>query len=227
VLGRLVVGAAALAIGVLVLLGNLGAVHLKPRLVLAVVLSIIGLGLLVGTWWGRARWLIFPGLVVAMLLGGSAALPANFHSGAGDVVWAPTKVDDVRTHYAHGAGNALLDLTNVTFDSQPRTIHVELNFGNLRVLVPDKVPVDAQAHVRGGNISLFGKRSDGFEVRDSQRVDGDAKFGQLTLTTDVGFGNTVVQRDSPGVHGVPGPGAHNARVQVGQFQVEQLEVTSR
>ena len=53
---------------------------IAARLVFAVLLLIVGAGLLVGTWWGRARWLIFPGVVVAMLLGGSAFLPTNFHN---------------------------------------------------------------------------------------------------------------------------------------------------
>jgi phage shock protein PspC (stress-responsive transcriptional regulator) len=197
VLGRLVVGAAALAVGALVLLDNLGTLHVRPRLAFAVVLFVIGAGLLIGSRWGRARWLIAPGIIVAFLLSGTAFLPANFHSGAGDIDWAPTKIDDVRTYYTHGAGNAVLDLTNVRFDSQPRTIRVELNFGNLRVLLPEDVPAFAQTHVRGGNLSVFGHRTDGFNVYDAESSDGDAKLGQLTIFTDVGFGNTIVKREQP------------------------------
>jgi phage shock protein PspC (stress-responsive transcriptional regulator)/predicted membrane protein len=197
VLGRLVVGAAALAVGLLVLLDNLGTLHVTARIAFAVVLAIIGAGLLIGSRWGRARWLIFPGLVAAFLLSGSAFLPANFHSGAGDIVWAPSKLSDVRTSYTHGAGNATLDLTNVKFDATPRTIHVELNFGNLRVLLPEHVPAFAQTHVHGGKLDIFGKESNGFNIYDAESSDGDTKLGQLTIFTNVGFGNTAIRRDVP------------------------------
>jgi len=199
VLGRLVVGAAALAVGIAVLLDNLGTVHARPRGVIALVLFIVGLGLIVGAWWGRARWLIVPGAVLALLLAGVGVLPTHVRGGAGNVDWAPATLTDLRTQYQHGAGNAVLDLTNLTFDAHPRRVRVDLAFGNLTVLVPENVPVFARASVRGGKLDLFGRENNGFGyVTDERREDGDPKIGLLTLRTDLGFGNTEIRRGRPG-----------------------------
>jgi phage shock protein PspC (stress-responsive transcriptional regulator) len=193
-LGRLVVGAVALAIGALVLLGNLNVLHLTPRIVFATVLGIVGLGLLTGSWWGRARWLVFPGIVLALMLSGVALLPANIRGGAGDIEYAPIAIDDVRTSYHHGAGNMRLDLSQVKFDAMPRTIRVTQGFGNLEIDLPKDVPVQAQAHVRGGNLEVLGHDSHGWDITDAEYSGGDAKLGLLTIRTDVGFGNTRIQR---------------------------------
>lgn len=201
VLGRLVVGAAALAVGVLVLLDNVGTLHVHPRIVLAVVLFVVGLGLVVGSWWGRARWLVFPGIALTLALSGVALLPANIHGGAGDVEYAPAALGDLRTSYHHGAGNMQIDLTNVKFDAQPHTIRVTQGFGNLEIDLPDGVPVVARSHVRGGNLELFGHQSHGWDISDMQHSTGDPKVGLLTITTDLGFGNTQVHR---GVWGIIG-----------------------
>jgi phage shock protein PspC (stress-responsive transcriptional regulator) len=214
VLGRLVVGAAALAVGIAVLLDNLGTVHMTPRLVIAVLLFIVGIGLVVGSWWGRARWLVFPGIVLTLMLGGVALLPANIHGGAGDLSYAPTLLSDVRAQYHHGAGNLRIDLTGVKFDASPHTIRVTQGFGNLEIDLPNNVPVLARSHIRGGNLELFGHDSHGWDISDTQRSTGDNKLGLLTIRTDVGFGNTQIQR------GDSSPGPNRFGVYVGPRRVK-------
>src|SRR5207248_1434179 len=83
ILGRLVVGACALGIGVVLLLSNLHVMHASPKHVIALLLAIVGAGLLVGTAWGRARWLIFPGLALALALTTVTAIPFNLRGGMG------------------------------------------------------------------------------------------------------------------------------------------------
>jgi len=202
VLGRVIVGAGALAVGIAVLLDNLNAVHMTPRIVFSILLFIVGAGLIVGAWWGRARWLVFPGIVLALILGGVSVLPANIHGSAGNIEYTPTSLDDVRTSYHHGAGNMQIDLTKVKFDSQPRTLRVSQGFGNLEIDLPDGVPVQAQSHVRGGDLEVLGHESHGWDITDAEYSGGDAKLnlGLLTIRTDLGFGKTEIKRgNSPGV----------------------------
>jgi hypothetical protein len=212
-----IVGAAALAVGAAVLLDNLNAVHVTPRIVLSILLFIVGLGLVVGSWWGRARWLIFPGIVLALVLSGFALLPTNIHGSAGDIEYSPASLDDVRTAYRHGAGNMQIDLTNVTFDAQPRTIRVTQAFGNVEIDLPDGVPVRAVSHVRGGNLELFGHDSHGWDIRDTQTSYGDpkAKLGLLTIRTDLGFGNTEIHRGN-----APGVASRHAKIDIGPGHVK-------
>src|SRR5439155_16073851 len=81
ILGRLVVGACALAIGGGLLLSNLGVVHATPKAMFGILLGIIGIGLPVGTLFGRARWLIFPGIVLALCLTTVTTIPFNTRGG--------------------------------------------------------------------------------------------------------------------------------------------------
>ena len=85
-LGRAVVGAAALAIGIALLLDNTDTLDVTPKGVVAVLLLVVGVGLLIGTWFGRARWLIIPGHRARVLaraclppcrIGGSGTAPAS------------------------------------------------------------------------------------------------------------------------------------------------------
>jgi phage shock protein PspC (stress-responsive transcriptional regulator) len=196
-LGRLVVGAAALAVGIMFLLDNLRAVHVTARQGMAVVLAVIGIGLIVGAWWGRARWLVFPGGALALVMVGVSFIP-DAGVSSGNVEWAPQDLSELQTRYRHGAGNVLLDLSNIEFDSEPRTVRVRQAFGNLEIVVPDDVPVAVKAHARGGNIDYFGRERNGFDVHVDHTEPGDDEIGLLTIRTDTGFGNTEIRRIRPG-----------------------------
>src|SRR6266508_6534332 len=67
-LGWLTVAAALLAAGVAGALDNLGVVNLTPARIVALVLSVIGIGLLVGSVRGRAWWLILLGLLLVPVM---------------------------------------------------------------------------------------------------------------------------------------------------------------
>jgi len=192
ILGRLVVGACALAIGAMLLLRNLGVMHGGPKFVLAVLLAIIGAGLLLGTLWGRARWLIFPGIVIALMLTTVTAIPFNLRGGMGNQFYTPTSLATLRTTYEHSAGPMQLDLSQLHFGGHHRTINVRLGFGPLLVIVPKDVNVIARGHVQGGPIDLFGHNNAGWDVSDAvdHRVQGAE--GVLRINASVTFGPLLV-----------------------------------
>jgi phage shock protein PspC (stress-responsive transcriptional regulator) len=88
-LGRLVVGLCAVVIGLGLVLNNTGLIDLTPKGLLAVLVAIIGAGLITGAWAGRARWLIFPGLGLTFALLLATWAPAFATGSFGDVVWQP------------------------------------------------------------------------------------------------------------------------------------------
>jgi hypothetical protein len=220
VLGRLVVGAAALAIGTAVLLDNLGVMRVTPRGVAAVLLGIVGLGLVIGSWFGRARWLIFPGVALALVLGGLSVVPTSIRGGWGDMVWQPTTWTDVPSRYEHSAGDAVLNLTHLEFGKEPRAVDVRMAFGSLEVWVPPDVPVSVQARVQGGDMTLFGHEYNGYDIRDSATEPGKAGIGQLTLRARVGFGNITVRRGTADEQ-VPSGRRHGrgVRVEIGPTDI--------
>jgi phage shock protein PspC (stress-responsive transcriptional regulator) len=197
-LGRLVVGAAALAVGVGLLLDNLAVFELKPQMMLIILVAIVGIGLVVGAWWGRARWLIFPGVALLFALGAATVIPDGFKGGTGEKLWQPTSLSELRRNYRHGAGEGVLDLSRVEFDRRDRTINVRQSFGELLVIVPDDVPVHATGQVTGGEIRLFGRTNSGWEAEGNVREPGDPDLGTLTINARVAFGEITVRRDEPG-----------------------------
>ncbi len=194
ILGRLVVGAAALAIGVGLLLDNITWVHITPKGMFAVLLAIVGFGLLLGTWWGRARWLVFPGAVLALCLATVATVPFGIRGGIGDVAWSPSSLRTLQPHYEHTAGQVVLDLTDVDFGKRSQDVDVDMGFGELLVVVPDGVNVIVKGHVQGGEMSLFGRRSEGWNVEDLVTDDGEPNIGPLRLDATVVFGELTVLR---------------------------------
>jgi phage shock protein PspC (stress-responsive transcriptional regulator)/predicted membrane protein len=194
ILGRLVVGACALAIGAMLLLHNLNVLHAGPKFVLAVLLAIIGAGLLIGTFYGRARWLIFPGIVIALMLTTVTAIPFNTRGGFGDQFYTPTSLETLRHDYEHSAGPLQLDLSHLKFGGRKRTVNVREGFGPLLVIVPKDVNVIVHGHVQGGPLDLFGHTSAGWDVSDTVDSKAPGAKGVLTLNTSVTFGPLLVDR---------------------------------
>ncbi len=194
ILGRLVVGACALAIGGALLLNNLGVVHTTPKAMIGLLLGIVGAGLLVGTKWGRAKWLIAPGIVLALMLTTVTAIPFNTRGGFGNANWEPTSLRTVRRTYEHAAGPAKLDLSHVKFGNRTREITVRLGFGPLLIEVPKDVNVLVDGHVQGGPMSLFGRNGAGWDISNS--VESRVKGAEATLRIHarVTFGPLLVDR---------------------------------
>jgi hypothetical protein len=197
-LGRLVVGACALVIGLGLVLNNTGVIDLTPKGLLSVLVAIIGAGLITGAWAGRARWLIFPGIALSFALLLSTWAPAFVNGSYGDIVWQPQTRKALLPTYQHGAGEAVLDLTEVKFDERDRQVEVDVNFGELLVVVPDDVPVVSNAHVQGGEINNFGSNTEGWDVANSRTERGDKDIGTLTLDANVVFGQLQIRRERPG-----------------------------
>lgn len=191
-LGWLTVGATMLAAGVVSVLGVAGALHPQPADVLAVSIAVIGLGLVVGGFVGRA-WLLIPlGVLLAVALAVTDALPRNLTWTAGDRTWTPAGTT-VSTPYVLGAGHATLDLTQLT-PTQPTDVVSRVGAGQLTVLVPRGAGVHIRARTSAGEVLLFGHRHNGtgLDVRDS--VAGTVPSTQpYTLDLQVGYGEIEVR----------------------------------
>ena len=191
-LGWLTVGATMLAAGVVSVLGVAGALHPQPADVLAVSIAVIGLGLVVGGFVGRA-WLLIPlGVLLAVALAVTDALPRNLTWTAGDRTWTPAGTT-VSTPYVLGAGHATLDLTQLT-PTQPTDVSAGSGPGSSRCS-SRAAPVSTSVPGRQpGEVLLFGHRHNGtgLDVRDS--VAGTVPSTQpYTLDLQVGYGEIEVR----------------------------------
>ncbi|PWU45580.1 hypothetical protein DLJ46_21090, partial [Micromonospora globispora] len=188
-----------LALGVVAVLDLLDVFSVGAAGYFAAALATIGLGLLVGTWFGRARWLIALGLVTAAALGVATVAESydRVRGVDGNVTWAPTDYRDLATRYENNFGDAVLDLRGIDFDKKDTQITVAINLGKATVVVPPNVDVTTVADVNAGDATIFGQHSGGLDgrLRESTDVGPDGPGGgTLRLYIHVNAGNLEVTR---------------------------------
>ena len=209
-LGPITLGAAFVATGVGVVLDNLGVVDLTVGRALALFLTVLGLGLLVGAWFGRAWSLILLGLVLVPFVAAAGLLGSeSLGGGMGDRLWQPRTPAEIRPAYQLGGGELILDLSRVRLGPQPTHVDVGLGAGHLVVVVPDDAPVDLRGRVGVGGVrllgqdaGLFGRDPDQGVRVESTLIEGASKPrrgdppGRLTLDLHAGYGVIEVFRTS-------------------------------
>ncbi|WP_442930170.1 PspC domain-containing protein [Micromonospora sp. LH3U1] len=188
-----------LVLGVVALLDLLDVFAISASAYFAAALATIALGLLVGTWFGRARWLIALGLVTAAALGTATVAESydRIRGVDGAVTWAPTDYRDLADRYENSFGDAVLDLRGIDFAKRDSQVTVAINFGKATVVVPPNVDVTTVADVNAGDATIFGNRSGGLDGRLREitdlGVDGPGG-GTLRLYIHVNAGNLEVTR---------------------------------
>ncbi|MFG2080814.1 PspC domain-containing protein [Micromonospora tulbaghiae] len=198
-LGAITFSLIFLALGVVAMLDLLDVFPVGAAGYFAAVLATIGLGLLVGTWFGRARWLIALGLVTAAALGIATVAESydRVRGIDGNVTWAPTDLRDLADRYENNLGDATLDLRGIDFDKQDVQVTVDVNLGNATVVVPPNVDVTTVADVNAGDATVFGRRSGGLGGRQWETTDPGADGpggGKLRLYVHVNAGKLEVTR---------------------------------
>jgi hypothetical protein len=199
-LGLVTLSVAVIVTGILGMLEVTGVVDLAPVVIPAVALAILGLGILVGAWVGRARWLLWfaiPTLFITLIasfipsdLG--ANLRDTLDAGVGQRSWTPTTVIEASRPHELGIGSARLDLSDLVIPAGVTTVPVEANvgLGELIVTVPDDARVIVDASVGTGDLTIEGVRG---PTDPSPSIDtvlpGGPDTGpviELTLHTNVG-----------------------------------------
>ena len=193
-LGRLTIGVALAAAGAAALLDQTGALALSASQYLALVLAVVGLGLVIGTWVGRARGLIFVGLLLVPTMLIASVHPAPMRSGVGGARFSPETIDEVEPVYEMGAGQLVLDLTQVDWSGRPRTVTTTVGIGETRIILPAGLTVSVDVDIANGEVNLFGERYVGRPFTDAVRdtVEGTADGGRLDLHVEHAIGKVTI-----------------------------------
>ena len=173
-------------VGLLLLLGEAGVDGVTPPRVLVAALLVVGGGLLVGTLYGRARWLLLPGVLLAVAATVASAAQGPYGWDVGERAWAPT--GDVR-QYRLGAGAAVLDLSGLEAGDRP--VRAEVGVGQLVVLVPDDLPLRLSTDVGEGEIVQ--RERDG-SLTDLDGLVNDAPGRPVQVDASVRLGEIEVRR---------------------------------
>ena len=201
ILGRVTVSVALIVGGVLIGWNGVTDSDVPVRVVIAAALAVVGLGLVVGAYIGRARGLVALGVLLTVLVSAAAVADIPVRGGTGDRTWRPATVSDLRSTYRLGIGQSELDLTRLDLAGAGRTrVDVRQGIGHLLVIVPDDVVVRIDADANAGEIQL--PDQDALNGTDlSERVvlpEGSAPSAAvLVVDAELGVGSLEVRRETP------------------------------
>lgn len=176
---------------------------------LGIALCTVGAGVALGAVFrDRAKGLIPLGLLLAIALipanvvGNSGSGFAAFSGGFGERAIAPTTVAMLQSSYELGAGELILDLSELDLDGASRSIQVSVGAGELMVMLPSDVGGSLSAEASMGEISIdlndnqaADQQLDGVQVKTGELVLGGSN-GELFLDLKASVGAvTVTQAD--------------------------------
>jgi hypothetical protein len=184
----------AIALGVLALLDNTTTlVDPATRHYLALAMTILGIGLLVGAFAGRARWLALVGLLGLPILFGSPALEYDFDDwNAATVSQTPTTFADLDGIYEHSIGELVIDLRELPWDGELVELDASLGIGELRILLPETISIIGHAEASIGHVEFDNRQSSGLSPNLPFDVTGTE--GTLELSASLGIGEIDIDR---------------------------------
>ena len=183
-LGSLLFGLILIAVGAVWLLDRLDVVEVDRALILPLLLTVIGMALIAGSWDGAHNGMVGFGVVLAVLALLAAVTPVgSISGGVGQRHHAPVVTSDLQPEYAVGVGQLEVDLRNLTL-IRDEQIDIRVGAGDVVVRIPERLLADIQADVSAGEIVLFGSERSGLDV--SQRWESaEAPGADHTLQIDI------------------------------------------
>jgi phage shock protein PspC (stress-responsive transcriptional regulator) len=195
--GRIALGVTLGGIAIVGAIGAIGGDEVRWDILLASAIIGLGAALVVAAPFGGARALIPLGLVLAAGTGIAAAADLQLKGGAGERVYRPQLVSDIKSEYNLAAGRQELDLREVALPDGTTKVKLEQGFGELIVRVPDHSRVIADTRVSGGEIEVLGRESNGFDA--DVDIAGDGSGPIVEIDAHVGFGYIGVVRGDDGI----------------------------
>ncbi|HEX3214558.1 MAG TPA: PspC domain-containing protein [Actinomycetota bacterium] len=211
-LGPLTFAVALIVTGLALVLNNMDVLDLSLGQVLAVFLTVLGGGLLVGTWWGRAWGLIPVGLLAVPVVALTAlAGPVPVEGGVAERLFQPTTPAEVRSPYRLAGGELILDLSKVDFGPGAPPVEASVAGGRVLVVLPDEVAAEVRGRVGVGAIDLLdhvdsGAQVDSTVTEPAAKAPAEGAAPTVELDLMAGYGVIEVRRASdPRPFQVAGP----------------------
>src|SRR6266540_716649 len=198
-LGWVTLAVAFLAVGMAAFLDNVGMVELTIGRVLALFLTVIGIGLVVGAvLHQRSILLVLLGLLLVPVVVLASVLNVPLRGGVGPRLWQPRSVAEIRGQYELASGDLVIDLSGVKFGKEPTRVNARVGIGRVAVYLPQDVPVEMDAK-NGVGVVQFPDRQDegGVQVSTHASAAGSERVGRLSLDLEAGYGLVQVVRGTP------------------------------
>ncbi|MGH2540847.1 MAG: PspC domain-containing protein [Actinomycetota bacterium] len=153
-LGPLTLGVGLLIVACGASLDLAGIISLSVAQAAALLLLVLGVGLAIGAFIGRARWLVFPALVLAPFALVLTVLAIDLDDGTGDRTVALRTLDEPLERRL-AAGEMTIDLTHLR-PGESGSIRAHVGVGSITLDVPDDLTLELTGQVGvGGTQNLY------------------------------------------------------------------------
>ena len=186
------IGATMIALAALAVV-DLAGVSVSHAAYVLVALGGVGLGLLVGAFFGRARSLIPVGLLLVPAAAFAIVAP---NPSFGQINATPHSADEVLPSYDMTAGQVHLDLSQIDDPDKllGRAVDIDVLTGEVQVVLPKGIPVAVSSSAKVGQLNILNREVDGTTISSDVPAAGDP-VSYLTLDIEMGAGEvTVTQR---------------------------------
>ncbi len=172
-LGWYTLAAALIGVGLLAVVDNVSDASVMPGQFFGLAFAIVGLGIIIGAWWGNARLLILPALLVLPVAWAASYVTVPLEGGTGDQVFTPVSSAELREEYRLVAGRLVLDLRDLDAGDEPVEITASVALGELIVIIPRDAQVEVDSEVGTGTSTFLGEWKSGTEISE-RYVRGDS-----------------------------------------------------
>ena len=207
--GGLVLAILLAATGVLGVLDAAGLISLSWLSGGALVLLLLGAGMVVGGAFGKTTGLVPIGLVLAIPLITLSAVGVPLHGTVGDETWTPTSATGSQTAYVLAVGDGTLDLSKIA-PGAGKTVELsaQVGIGDLNVQIPSDMNVTIHAHIGAGRVDDDGldlnpadrygtTRDNGVDVTKNFTIPAQGKAaGTIVLNLKTGIGDVELETGS-------------------------------
>lgn len=174
------------------------AAGLHPATVGAVVLGILGLGMIAGAFLRGGRGLIGFAIPVALLTAITGLLPAGPWEGVSSIYRKPDSIAEVANNYGASIGSIHVDLRDLPMsDDRQVSTTMRMGLGHVEVQVPRAADVEVSCRSRVGSVQCLGEHRGGTDPRVTTtdtgpdgpgggliRLDVTAETGRIEVTRE-------------------------------------------
>jgi phage shock protein PspC (stress-responsive transcriptional regulator) len=150
-------------------------------------LTIIGVGLVIGTWYGHARLMILLGFLILPFAIAASLIHVPFEGGFGSLEVRPAGVDDLDAEYRLAGGQIYLDLSQIEDSGEPIEVDASVAMGDLLVVLPDDAAAELNTAVGAGTLLILGDADEGTNLERRDVIEGDGPQFVLDLGTGLGI----------------------------------------
>ncbi|MGH3812846.1 MAG: PspC domain-containing protein [Pseudonocardiaceae bacterium] len=191
-----------ITLGLALLTGGIASAFwpaLSGSQIAALLLGVVGLGLVAGSLLRGGRGLIVVAVPLALLTWVLQASPVSSLT-MGEPRWNPLTATQVQPRYEVSLGNGLLDLSGLQFaPGQTVTTSVAVGMGEAEVILPPNVDAQVSCRAQVGNVDCLGESDSGSlptQVNVINNGPDGPGGGLLVLDVNAGMGNVNVERQS-------------------------------